>query len=184
MKIKGAVFIATSVDGYIARKDGTLDWLEDIQASIPEGEDCGFIKFLASVDALVMGRKTFEQVLSFGEWAYGKTPVIVLSHHKLEIPEDLVETVSCSAETPMEILQRLEREGAKKIYIDGGAVIQSFLNDGLINEMTITQVPVAIGEGIPLFKGHKKDIKLNLLHSKIYDFGFVQTTYCVHYPSL
>ncbi len=106
MSIQASVFIATSLDGYIAREDGKLDWLYTANATVPEGEDCGYSDFMKTVDVLVMGRKTYEKVLSFGLWPYGGTSVIVLSSNKIEIPNELVQSVSCSSESPKELCKR------------------------------------------------------------------------------
>ena len=173
------MYIATSIDGYIARNDGSIDWLDEANGLVPEGEDCGFKVFMDSVDTLVMGRKTFEQVMSFGQWPYGKTPVVVLSHDPVEIPSHLSDTVYCSSESPRALLDRLSAEGAKHVYVDGGNTVQGFLVKSLIDEITITRIPIAIGDGIPLFDPAGEDVKLNHLHTTAYDFGFVQTTYRV-----
>ncbi len=179
MSMKVSVYIATSLDGFIARKDGALDWLDAANATVPEGEDCGFQVFMDSVDTLIMGRKTFEKVLSFGQWPYGKMPVIVLSHHSLSFPINIPDTVSYSSEHPHTLLERLSGEGVQHIYFDGGATIQSFLSDNLIDEMTITVIPVLLGEGISLFGRLEKDVNLTHVYTKEYEFGFVQTTYLV-----
>ena len=172
-----SVFIATSLDGFIAREDGSLDWLDNANATVPEGEDCGFVSFMNSVDALVMGRNTFEKVLSFGQWPYGSKPVIVLSSRSLEIPDNLKNTVQHSSETPEELYQRLSKKGLKRLYIDGGITIQRFLVAGLINDITITVIPVIIGKGKSLFGSLDKDIELKHIVAKAYEFGFVQLTY-------
>ena len=172
-----SVFIATSLDGYIAREDGEIDWLNDANKVVPEGEDCGFFAFMDSVDALVMGRNTFEKVLSFGQWPYGNKPVVVLSSNKIEIPDSLPEMVTCSSESPSELSDRLANEGVKRIYVDGGATIQRFLADGLVKDITITNIPVILGCGIPLFSNVAEDISLKHIKTKTYDFGFVQSTY-------
>ena len=177
--MKASVYIATSLDGFIARRDGSIDWLNEAQALVPEGEDCGFKAFMDSVDKLIMGRNTYEQVLSFGQWAYGDTPVVVLSHNPIEIPEHLPGMISHSSESPVTLLQRLAAEGVKHVYVDGGATIQGFLSESLIDEITITRIPVAIGDGIPLFATRGRDIKLTHVGTTAYDFGFVQTTYRV-----
>ena len=176
MKLKSSVFIATSLDGFIAREDGSLDWLDAEHAKIPEGEDCGFVEFMGSVDALVMGRKTYEQVLSFGKWPYDK-PVIVLSSRAIEMPSHLKDTVTHTSESPYQLCDRLSLEGIKRIYVDGGITIQSFLEAGLINDITITLIPVVLGRGKPLFSDTHRDIPLRLIGIKSYDFGFVQITY-------
>ena len=177
--MKTSVYIATSVDGFIARRDGSLDWLDEANDLVPEGEDCGFQAFMDSVDALVMGRKTFEQVVSFGQWPYGKTPVVVLSRQPVEIPSHLSDTVSGSSESPRALLDSLSAVGAKHVYVDGGTMVQGFLAESLIDEITITRIPVAIGDGLPLFDPEGEDVKLTHLHTNAYDFGFVQTTYQV-----
>ena len=149
---KCSVFIATSLDGFISRSNGSIDWLNEASAPVPEGEDSGYGEFMSSVDALVMGRNTFEQILSFdGDWPYRTTPVIVLSRQLKSLPVDVPDTVSLSADVPKRLLQRLSRQGLNHLYIDGGLTIQSFLAAGLIDEITITIIPILIGAGKPLF---------------------------------
>jgi dihydrofolate reductase len=177
--MKVSAYIATSLDGYIARRDGSLDWLDEANAAVPDGEDFGFGDFFGSVDRLVMGRKTYEKVLSFDEWAYGCTPVLVLSSHPIEVPPELKDTITHASETPRALCNRLSSEGAKHVYVDGGATIRGFLDEGLVDEITITQIPVLIGEGLPLFGPLDRDIDLVLLESHSYEFGFVQSKYSV-----
>ena len=177
MSLKTSVYIATSLDGYIARENGELDWLDAANATVPEGVDCGYFQFMETIDVLVMGRKTYEKVLSFGMWPYGNTPVVVLSSNKIEFPNDLNQNVTCSSESPKELCERLANEGAKRLYVDGGKTIQGFLAEGLITDLTITVIPVVIGSGIPLFKNSGKDISLEHFATKTFDFGFVQLTY-------
>lgn len=172
-----SVFIATSLDGFIARSDDEIDWLDAANASTPAGEDCGYSAFMESVDFLVMGRKTYEKVLSFDNWPYENKPVIVLSSKKIEFSRDLAQTVSWSAESPKELYERLSRQGAKRLYIDGGVTIQRFMAEGLINDLTITIIPVILGSGKPLFGKLDKDISLKHVATKTFDFGFVQLTY-------
>jgi dihydrofolate reductase len=177
MSLKKSVFIATSLDGFIARENGELDWLDTANATVPEGEDCGFVDFMDNIDVLVMGRKTYEKVLSFGMWPYEDTPVIVLSSKSIEIPNNLVQRVSYSSESPKELCERLTDEGVKRIYVDGGITIQQFLSEGLINDITITVIPVILGSGMSLFGNVEKDISLKHIMTKTYDFSFVQLTY-------
>ncbi len=179
MSIKVSVYIATSLDGFIARRDGALDWLDEANVTVPEGEDCGFHAFMNSVDVLIMGRKTYETVLSFGAWPYGRTPVVVLSHHPISFPPHLPDTVTHASEPLRDLLERLAGEGVKHVYVDGGHTIQGFLFEGLVDEMTVTVIPVIIGDGIPLFGAIEKDIHLTHLDTTAFDFGFVQTTYAV-----
>jgi dihydrofolate reductase len=177
MSLRASVFIAVSRGGFIARGGGELDWLDAANATVPEGEDCGYQAFMDSIDVLIMGRKTYENVLSFGQWPYGSKPVIILSRHIIEIPDELIQTVSHSSESPKELYERLSKKGAKRLYIDGGLTIQRFLAEGLINDLTMTVIPVIIGSGIPLFGNNGQDIPLKQIATKTYDFGFVQLSY-------
>jgi dihydrofolate reductase len=176
---KCSVYIATSLDGFISRTDGSIDWLNDFSARIPEGEDLGYAQFMSDVDVLVMGRNTFEQVLTFGAWPYGSTPVVVLSRQLKTFPDNVPDTVSLSAEEPGKLVQRLSASGWKHLYIDGGLTIQSFLKAGLIDEITITVIPILLGDGKPLFGPLPADVELELVESKTLDFGFVQSKYRV-----
>ena len=144
--MRASVFIATSLDGFIARPDGALDWLP-----AGGGEPHGYDEFISSVDTIVIGRKTFETVLAFEAWPYGTRPVVVLSATLKEVsgPEGAV--CELMAGTPREVVDRLAERGREHLYIDGGVTIQGFLRAGLIQRMTITRVPVLLGSGIPLF---------------------------------
>jgi dihydrofolate reductase len=124
MKLKASAYIASSVDGFIATPTGDISFLEGY-----EGDLGGFATFLASVDVLIMGRKSFDKVVSFGRdmWAYGDTRVIVWSRGKADIPEHLQSTVSCSSLCPKDFISQLEQEGYKRAYVDGGETIQRFL---------------------------------------------------------
>lgn len=179
MTLRCSVFIATSLDGYIARPDGAIDWLEQANASVPPGEDCGYAAFMATVDALVMGRNTFEQVLTFPEWPYGDTPVWVVSRTLTQLPAHVPDSVRLLAQTPREVVAQARELGYKRLYIDGGRLIQSFLREGLITDLTITTLPVLIGQGRALFGKADADIALKLVSSHAYPFGFVQTVYKV-----
>lgn len=171
---RGLVFIATSLDGYISRTDGSIDWLMGANSVVPPGEDCGYAAFMAGIDALVMGRATFEQVLSFPAWPYGDTPVIVLSRTLQRLPAAAPSTVSLTVESPAALVQRTAASGLGSLYIDGGRTIQSFLAAGLIDELTITRVPVLLGSGRPLFGPLHADVALDLVESRSFPFGFVQ----------
>lgn len=179
MNARCSVFVATSLDGFISRSDGRIDWLNGANALVPPGEDCGFAEFFSTVDALVMGRNTFEQVLSFSEWPYSSKPVVVLSHSLRSLPGQVPATVTLSAEPPATLVERLSAEGLGHLYIDGGLTIQSFLVANLVDEMTITVIPVLLGSGKPLFGSLRSDVNLQLLASRAYDFGFVQSKYRV-----
>jgi len=142
------VYIATSLDGFIASSDGSLDWLDEIPN--PDRSDYGYAEFMSGIDAIVMGRKTFEKVLTFGVWPYDK-PVYVLSKSKICIPKELEKKVEVVNENPKKLVAQLKERGHQNLYIDGGITIQSFLAEDLIDEMTITRIPVLLGNGIPLF---------------------------------
>lgn len=176
---KCSVFIATSLDGFISRLDGSIDWLNAANGLVPEGEELGYRQFMSSVDAMVIGRNTFEQVLIFGEWPYGSTPVVVLSRRLDSLPDDLPATVSLTDEDPAALVQRLSTEGLNHLYIDGGLTIQSFLAAGQIDVITITIIPILLGKGKPLFGPLPADMELELVESKAFDFGFVQSKYRV-----
>jgi dihydrofolate reductase len=179
MRPKVSVFIATSLDGYIARTDGDLDWLDAANATVPAGEDCGYQTLMRTVDALIMGRKTYEKVLSFGSWPYGETAVSVLSSTAITFPDELPDTVTHSSEDPCTLCERLSRDGIHHIYIDGGNTIQRFLSAGLVDELTITVIPILLGTGISLFGPLDTDINLVCVDTKRYEFGFVQLKYRV-----
>lgn len=178
MRPKVRVFIATSLDGFIAREDGGIDWLP---TTAPEGEDYGYSSFMEQTDVLVMGRNTFELVLTFDGYPYGRTPLIVLSSQLTEadIPENLRELVSVRRESPAELLDYLAGRGVGSVYLDGGKVIQSYLRAGLVDELTITRIPVLLGAGIPLFGELAKDVHLEHLSTQTYSTGLVQSKYAV-----
>ena len=179
MRPQCSVFIATSLDGFIARADGRIDWLEAANTTIPAGEDCGYAAFFASVDGMVMGRGTFETVLSFPTWPYGEKPVYVLSRTLAQLPQAVPPTLSLTSEPPTELLERLYAQGHRHLYVDGGRTIQGFLSAGLIQELTITVIPVLLGAGRPLFGPLWADVALELVSSREYPFGFVQSRYRV-----
>ncbi len=177
MLAKCSVFIATSLDGFISRNDGSIDWLMKANTLAPAGEDGGYKSFMSTVDGLVMGRHSFEKVLSFDSWPYGDLPVVVMSSHPIKIPEHLKTYVSTSVETPVELVRRLTKQGFKHLYIDGGITIQKFLAADLINELTLTLIPVLLGSGRPLFGSLVHDIELDLLEAKCLGGGFAQLKY-------
>lgn len=179
MTIRASVFIATSLDGFIARLDDRIDWLDQANATVPEGEDCGYKAFMESVDVLVMGRNTFETALGFPDWPYREKRVVVLSTRGVEIPEPLRSTVSTTADPPRALMERLGAEGAHHLYVDGGKTIQSFLAGGLLTDLTITVIPVLLGSGKALFGALPSDVWLEHLSTVAYPFGFVQTRYRV-----
>ncbi|KIC37779.1 dihydrofolate reductase family protein [Leisingera sp. ANG-M7] len=174
----GHVFIATSLDGFVARQDHSLDWL--LKQPYAEDDDGGFAAFMDSVDGLVMGSGSFRTVLGFGQWPYTK-PVVVLSSSLTgqDIPEELKDKVRLSSADPADLMQELQEEGWTRAYVDGGRMVQSFLREGLIADLTITTVPILIGSGIPLFGSLDQDIDLQVDSSRILPTGMVQTTFRV-----
>lgn len=172
-----SVFVALSLDGFLARPDGGLDWLDEANLKIPRGEDCGYRTFFSSVDALVMGRKTIETVRAFPAWPYGEKPVVVRSRSLQVLPAGVPETVSLSSESPRDLLSRLGELGCRRLYVDGGQTIRAFLAEDLIDDLTITWIPIVLGRGIPLFGAEPRDRRLECVSTRTYRFGFVQTVY-------
>lgn len=168
------VFIATSLDGYIAKTDGSLDWLFEIPN--PDSSDFGYNDFINKIDAILMGRITFEKVLTFGSWPYNK-PVFVLSNSIKQIDKELNGKVEIVSGELKSILDKLHNRGIHNIYIDGGKTVSNFVNKDLIDEMIITRIPVLLGGGIPLF--HKSDFELKFEHIKteVYNNALVQSHY-------
>jgi dihydrofolate reductase len=170
--VKASVFVGTSLDGFIARPNGDFDFLP-----ADGGEPHGYNEFIASVDAIVIGRNTFEKVLTLGPWFYGKKRVVVLSSRPIDLSVVKAGTVEQMSGPPAEIVSKLEQSGVKHAYIDGGITVQRFLRAGLIQRLIITRVPVLIGEGITLFGSLPKDVQLRHIATKSYASGLVQSEY-------
>jgi dihydrofolate reductase len=170
--VKLSVFCGVSVDGFLARPNHALDFLRAGE-QVPHG----FEKFYRSVDVVVIGRKTFEVVLTFGKWFYGKKAVVVLSGRTLDFSSVKGGVVEQMSGEPLHIAAQLKKRGFKHAYIDGGITIQQFLAAGLIDRLVITRVPVLIGKGIPLFGEVPKDIGLQHVATRCYKGGLVQTEY-------
>ncbi|HKQ85197.1 MAG TPA: dihydrofolate reductase family protein [Candidatus Acidoferrales bacterium] len=171
--MKCSVFCGVSVDGFLARPDDTLDFL-DTGGEEPHG----FEEFLATVDVIVIGRRTFEVVMKLGHLGlYGKKTVIVLSSSPLDFSSAKAEGAERISGPPAEIVKQLKARGLQHAYVDGGITIQRFLAAGLIDRMVITRVPVLIGSGIPLFGALPRDIKLHHLTTRSYTGGLVQSEY-------
>lgn len=169
--MKASVFVGTSMDGYIARADGSLDWLP-----AGGGEEHGYEAFMASVDALVIGRHTYETVLGFDEWPYGSKTVYVLSSKPLR-PSPTGAVVEHLAGEPAALAAQLTARGVRHAYVDGGITVQGFLRAGLIQRLIVTRVPVLIGTGIPLFGVTARDIRLRHIATRQYASGLVQSEY-------
>jgi len=169
-----SIFIGTSVDGFIARPNGDLDFLPT-----GGGEPHGYTEFMASVDALVIGRKTFETVLAFPVWPYGQKRVVVLSSQPVIFSAVRGGVVEQMAGPPAEIVSKLAASGAHHLYVDGGITIQRFLRAGVIQRLIITRVPVLIGDGIPLFGTLPRDLRLRHVATQHYPSGLVKSEYHV-----
>jgi dihydrofolate reductase len=172
-RAESVVYIATSLDGFIARSDGGIDWLP----TPPEGEDFGWAAFIADIDAIVMGRKTFETVLSFGIWPYEGTPLFVLSSTLSAVPEHLAGKAECLCLEPTALMAHLAERGYRRIYVDGGQTIQGLLREGLLDELIVTTIPVLIGSGIPLFGALPADIVWRHLGTETLTGGLVRSRY-------
>ena len=173
--MKNKVFIATSIDGYIADKDGGIEWLHSIPN--PNNIDMGYEDFMSQIDALVMGRTTFETVCGFDmDWPYQK-PVFVLSNSLKSIPAGYRDKAELIKGTLKEILEEIHRKKYHNLYIDGGKTIQGFLKEDLIDEMTISIIPYVLGGGIPLFGGLPDRLDFECVDSKIYLDKIVQNRF-------
>lgn len=181
--MKATVYIATTVDGYIAAPDGSVDFLNAYQSSASaEDGDMGFSDFLGSVDLIVMGRKTWDQVVSFGEdvWPYGDRKVWIWSRRdasEVRIPVSRAEQARVVGATPSEILKMAEKEGCSHAYVDGGATIQEFLRRDCIQELILTRVPLLLGSGVPLFSPGANEMPLEHVKTTPYSNGLVQSHY-------
>ena len=188
--MKCSVFIATSADGYIASEDGGVEWLEtagNANVDMDGQADMGFASYIADVDCMIMGRKCMEKISSFNltseQWPYGDRRILVLSNTLTEVPDNLKGKVELySGEIPA-LISQLENKGYRHAYIDGGVTITYFINLKLINEMTITQAPILLGKGKPLFGKIEKQIKLENAQAKVYTNDFIQIRYNVNYTN-
>ena len=167
-----SVFVGTSLDGFIARRNGSFDFL-------PEGggEPHGYTEFMATVDAVVMGRNTWDVVLGLGAWPFAGKRVVVLSSRPVELSAAGKHAVEQMSGSPAEIVAKLAASGAHHLYVDGGITVQRFLQAGLVDRITITRVPVLIGEGIPLFGVVPRDVPLRHVATRQYASGLVKSEY-------
>ncbi len=173
----GHVFIAASLDGFIARCDGDVQWLDKFVG--PE-DDHGYDTFMAAMDGIVMGRGTFEKAITFPDWPFEKTTVVLSkSLSPSDVPAAIAHKVRISQLPPTELMKELRSQGWQRAYVDGGRVIQSFLNDNLIADLILTRAPVLLGEGIPLFGPSKREQDLEHIATTAFPSGLVQSTYRV-----
>ncbi len=169
--MRRSVFVGTSLDGFIARRNGNYDFLP-----ADGGEAHGYDEFIASVDTILIGRNTFDVVLKLPKWPYADKRVVVLSHSPLDVSGVSGSIEQMSGE-PGIIVQKLSAMNAEHVYVDGGITVQEFLRAGLIHDLTITRVPVLIGDGIPLFGGVPEDIELRHMGTREYKSGLVTSKY-------
>lgn len=174
--MKKSVYVATSLDGFIARPNGNIDWLISIENPNPQ-EDYGFSDFFSTVTCLVMGRNSFEKVITFPEWVYGDTRIVVMSRSQTELPPHAKKSIELYSGSPKDLVKKLAEEGEEHLYIDGGLLVQSFIRAKLIDEIILTRIPILIGEGLSLFGPTKKDILLAHISTKSFPNGLVQSTY-------
>lgn len=186
--MKCSVYIATSTDGYIATLGGSVDWLQsagNTDADMSNNTDMGFNNFIASIDCMIMGRKCMEVISSFNltpeQWPYGKTKIYVLSHSIKEPPKNLLGKVEMYSGEITSLISLLEKKGYKHAYIDGGKTITTFFNLQLINEVIITQAPIILGQGIPLFGEIENKVNLVNARAEVFPNDFIQISYDVNY---
>ncbi len=171
--VRTSVFVGTSLDGFIAREDGGLDWLPAVE----NADDHGYTAFIHSVDVIVVGRGTFDTVLGFDEWPYGTMPVVVLTSRPVSVPKGAAAYVATFAGSPSDAIAYLAGRGFTHAYVDGGITIQHFLEAGLIDRMIVTRVPVLIGQGRPLFGPLTRDVRLRHVATRAFPSGLVQSEY-------
>jgi dihydrofolate reductase len=173
--MRTSVYVGTSLDGFIARPNGDLDWLDNSENHNREVLE-SYNEFISTIDAIVIGRGTFEKVLTFPSWPYEKK-VFVLSTGLTQLPESVREKAALLSMKPHEVLRYLANQGFSHVYVDGGKVIQSFLKDDCIDELIITKIPVLLGGGIPLFGELDRDLHFKHVRTKVYSNGLVKNQY-------
>lgn len=174
--MKTVAYLAVSLDGYIADKNGGVDWLNEIPS--PDQSDYGFAEFMKSIDAIVMGANTFKVVQSFGVWPYEK-PVFVASNSVKKVPEDYEDRITLVQGDVREMLDGIRDLGHERLYVDGGTLVQNCLQAGILDEMIITQIPIILGSGIPLFVEFENSIHLEHKETKVIGVGLVKSHYLI-----
>lgn len=165
-----SVYIAMSIDGYIARKDGSIDWLERGHVG---DEDYGFKKFFSQIDTLILGKNTYETVSAFDKWPYSDKKVIVLSNTLKEVRKEA--ELFCGSLT--RLIPLLDSKGVKHVWVDGGITVSKFLEAGLVDHLTISIIPVILGSGIPLFSIMNIEQVCHFVSTQSYPSGLVQLQY-------
>ncbi|MCF2857750.1 dihydrofolate reductase family protein [Pseudoalteromonas sp. SMS1] len=177
MKTKNTVYLAQSLDGFIADEHGGIDWLSAIDN--PQHSDLGFADFMSDIDALVMGRNTFEQVLSFGQWPYDK-PVYVVSHSLSKLPVQSQGKAYLIRASEEELVSQMSQLGHNRLYIDGGKLVQNFIRAALVDEIIVTTVPIILGRGIRWLPELRITQKIELVSSQVLLNQLVQCRYRVY----
>lgn len=168
------VYVGASLDGYIAGPNGEIDWLEE--RSHPDDGDHGFADFMAGIDALLMGRNSFDVVAGMNEWFYTK-PVFVISNTMTEVFLFYADKVQLCRGSLPEVVKNLAERGYENLYIDGGKVIQQALREDLIDELIVTQLPILLGKGIPLFGDLDGPIRFDHVNTVVFKSGLVKNHY-------
>lgn len=188
--MKCSAYIATTADGFIARADGSVDWLEtsgDPEVGMAEGY-IDFATYIATIDCMIMGRKCMEMISSFDlppdQWPYGTTKIVVLSKTVQTPPDNLKNKIELYSGDLAALLDRLEAEGYQSAYVDGGKTIQNFINLGRLDEITITQMPILIGDGTPLFGRTLRDVTLTDAQAVACPSGYIQFRYRIEERAL
>jgi dihydrofolate reductase len=169
-----SVYVATSLDNFIATREGGLEWLNEVPN--PGQSDYGFAEFMSRIDAVVMGRNTFETVIAFDSWPY-PVPVFVLSASLKTLPGNVAGKAEIILGDPRDLVKQLNERGYRNLYIDGGRTIQCFLQEDLIDEMIITRVPVLLGEGIPFFGNLENSLNFRLEKTEQLNDALVKSSY-------
>jgi len=167
--------MALSLDGFIADEQGGIDWLNDQPEPENPEEDYGFAAFMGTLDGMIMGRNTFDQIMDLKVWIYGDLPVTVLSHSPLGPVKLAGARVERKAKSPEELIQELAKQGLSRLYIDGANVVQQFLAAGLLDQIVLTQVPAVLGRGIQLFQAPLPEEEWEVTEVKHYSNGYIQT---------
>jgi dihydrofolate reductase len=166
------LYIAASLDGYIAGPNGEIDWLSLVDR---EGEDYGYHEFYQSVDAIVSGSKTYELAASFSEWPHPGKPTFVFTRRPLKSPRD--DVFFLSEEVP-QAMEKIKAQGFQRVWLlGGGELVRSFLRHGLIDEYIISTIPIILGGGVPLFPASTPEQKLEVISSRQYESGLLQSHY-------
>lgn len=173
----GHVMMAITLDGFVARKDHSLDWL---MKQNTKDENHGFTEFLADIDVIVMGSGSYRTVSGFDAWPYEKSVIVMSSKlSQDDIPAKLQDKVEVTNLAPLALMEEMDKRGLSRVYVDGGAIVQSFMRLGLVQDLKLAVVPIIIGEGIRLFGDLPADIDLKLVETKGFPSGFVEMRYLV-----